>query len=134
MASKPAFDEIRRKELWEMQPIYTKLPIKFKNNKNFCKFNGICAICNVQIEDDLLHGQITMPIDDTAVVHAVGYCKSCHTLTCFHYRMHSDVSMSGIVNGQWKRWLPTKIDKKDRMKDHFLYGVKMLMAGYFKIF
>lgn len=83
-------------------------PLVFADGARWDKLTGHCGRCSRRIEPDNLRGSAHAwgPKHAPAVydVRAIGYCPECHLLTPFRYRMHQDMSMSGLRDGKWCRW------------------------------
>lgn len=56
----------------------------------------------------MLRGRLIPSTSKVYTVDAFGWCESCQLLSPFRYRLHSDLSLTGIRDGEWVRWQASK--------------------------
>jgi hypothetical protein len=104
-------------ELTQAPSIASQLPIKFDNDSSWDTIAGQCSMCEQDIPDEHLRGNISRPFDNVAVMDAVGWCGECQAWTPFHYRIHNDLAVTGLGrDGKWGRWEPPPPDAWQRAK------------------
>lgn len=92
------------KALLALPPMHTHLPIVFASGYKLIEFCGECIRCKRQIEPALFRGRIDRTFERVAIIQAVGACHHCRLLTRFNYRVHDDLSITGVRDGRWRRW------------------------------
>lgn len=97
----------RDRELLEMAPIASQMPVAMKGGAVWDGLDGMCATCGLQIPAPLLRGQVSRPNENVAVIEAVGVCPDCRLATPFLYRLHHDMRITGLKDGVWRTWRPT---------------------------
>jgi len=94
-------------EFQAMPALSASFPLAFADGAHWDELTGYCGRCLRAIEADNMKGSAHAwgPKRDPFVydVRAIGYCSDCRLLTFFHYRMHQDMSMSGWMDGEWRR-------------------------------
>ena len=95
-------------EFQAMSALGASFPLVFANGARWDKLTGHCGKCSRPIDADNLkgiaHAWGPKPAPFVYDVRALGYCSECHLLTPFHYRMHRDMSMTGLRDGEWWCW------------------------------
>lgn len=85
----------------------SQFPVVFPNGAKFTVIEGLCNGCKQPIPREWVRGRVTRPIPSVAAVDAIGVCHSCRTTTRFFYRLHEDMSITGLTSkGRWARWKP----------------------------
>lgn len=94
-----------QRELLSLQPIATQMPVIFENGASWSKFTGHCASCGQPINPYLLRGRVTRPMNNVAVIEAIGVCPPCRLATTYLYRLHDDMRLTGRDrSGRWHEW------------------------------
>ena len=91
-------------DLLRFPPVKNEFPLFFPGGLRVRRFDGMCSACKLFIPSDQMRGKVTRPSKDVAMVAAAGVCHSCHLVTDFHFRVHADGRVSGLLNGRWQEW------------------------------
>jgi len=95
-------------EFQAIPALSASFPLVFADGARWDELTGHCGHCTLPIKAENLKGSAHAwgPKHAPVVydVRALGYCPECHLLTSFHYRMHRDMSMTGLRGGEWCRW------------------------------
>jgi hypothetical protein len=95
-------------EFHALPALSASFPLIFTNGARWDELVGHCGRCYRRIEADNLKGSASAWWSKLGPfvydVRALGYCSECHLLTPFNYRMHHDMSMTGLRDGEWCRW------------------------------
>lgn len=88
--------------------IASQFPLVFSNGARWDEMEARCNGCGFEGGGDDLRGSVTQPFRDVFIVDAVLSCPSCTRQTRAHYRLLSDMSMTGRspTTGEWARWVP----------------------------
>lgn len=95
-------------EFQALSPLSDSFPLVFANGARWDAFVGHCDRCARSIDAVNMKGSAPAwrsklgPV--VYDVRALGYCPECCLLTPFRYRMHDDMSMTGLKDGKWCRW------------------------------
>lgn len=108
-------------ELRALPRISSFFPLVFRTGTRWNQISGTCGSCKTPIEDCDLRGEVTRPFPSVYIVCAVGFCRPCHLLTPFTYRLHEDMGMTGIDHrtGEWARWEPKPATLFGRLRGWF---------------
>lgn len=90
--------------LYEEPSIASQMPVSFKNGARWDSVDGFCPCCKSPVPADQLRGRVWRPNDHLVEIDAMGLCSPCRMLIPFRYRLHDDLSLSGVLKGQWQRW------------------------------
>jgi hypothetical protein len=95
-------------EFQALPVLSASFPLVFADGAHWDKLTGHCCRCSQPIEAENMRGSAhawgPKPAPVVYDVRALGYCPVCRWLTSFHYRMHADMSMTGLRGGEWCRW------------------------------
>jgi hypothetical protein len=95
-------------EFQALPALSASFPLVFADGARWDELTGHCGRCSRPIEADNLKGSASAWWSKLGPfvydVRAFGYCPECRLLTPFHYRMHQDMSMTGLMDGEWCRW------------------------------
>lgn len=94
-------EQLEAQSLWESPTIEDQLPIKFNSGYSLNNFDMACGGCNGYLPHTHVHGRITRPTPDVALVSAAGYCHTCNQVTVVHYRAYSDLRITSLQKGRW---------------------------------
>lgn len=82
-----------------------QFPVLFPNGRSWTAVDGRCSGCKGALKMACMRGTVTRPMPTVAVVEAIGVCTRCQVGTRFFYRLHDDLSISGLHGkGDWGRW------------------------------
>lgn len=65
---------------------------------------GQCNECARELRRSQLRGVIVKPALGVAIVEAVEHCTLCNLHTRSLFRLHHDIGLTIIEDGQWRRW------------------------------
>lgn len=92
------------RDLWGRPAILGQLQsVQLQNGARWVSFDGDCAGCKKKIEPQNLRGVVSV-FPSTVTIRAVGRCLDCKLFTRFMYRLHDDMSITGMRDGKWVRW------------------------------
>jgi hypothetical protein len=95
-------------EFHALPALSESFPLVFAEGARWNELTGFCGGCSQPIKAENLKGNAQPWGAKRAPfvydVRALGYCSECRLLTSFHYRMHEDMSMTGLKDGKWCRW------------------------------
>jgi hypothetical protein len=98
----------RDRELWDMPSIQSQMPIVFTDSTRYDTLDATCGGCGTTILRSNVHGAVKRILHSTATVEAVGVCHSCKLFTRIDYRLHEDMTVTGLRHGRWARWGPQR--------------------------
>lgn len=105
----------RERELLAQPSVASRLPIRFAKGSVLDEIEAHCAHCDRPIEQDFLRGNISLFTPQVVLLDAVGGCRQCQQTSRFNYRIHDDLSRTGLLNGQWVH-TPVKLRWQMRFK------------------
>lgn len=100
--------ESEHRALLAMESIERHLPIRV-GKRIWSNFGFHCSVCRSPIPSRQVHGQVTSPVPDVAVMEALGTCQQCQIGTPFYYRFNADGTVTKPEDfrriGAWQPWL-----------------------------
>lgn len=88
--------------------IQAQLPLVFPNGARWETFHARCNGCNNAIPDESFRGSISYQ-KNTFIIDALAHCDKCQLFMPIRYRLHPDMSMTGMDrDGRWMRWSPIR--------------------------
>lgn len=108
MASQTSPLTDRDRLLWAMGPVDDSFPVRFPNGAVLQAFEGHCDACRVALKGGALRGRVDATFLRVVTIEAMGLCRACNLFTRFLYRVHDDLSFTGLRDGSWMRWLPRR--------------------------
>lgn len=101
-----------------------QFPVTFANDATWVSLDGCCVGCRTEIPMKDMRGFVTRPMSTVAVVEAIGVCRKCGVGTRFFYRLHDDMSISGLHGkGTWGRW-----QAQPTLKGYLQLGLRWLFG------
>lgn len=97
---------LRDAELWDMPSIQSQMPIVFAESTRWESLDTTCGGCGTTISRTNVRGVVKRILQSTATIEAVGVCRTCKLFTRIDYRLHEDMSITGLRHGRWVRWTP----------------------------
>lgn len=105
------------RELFSMASLDERLPFIFpRSSFRIDVFSGECTGCGRKLSGPNLRGMIRLDFENVATLDAIGNCVDCGFFSRFRYRLHDDGAITGLRDGRWCRWEPTRTGKKLRDK------------------
>jgi len=108
-------------QLLKMDTISSYFPIEFSNGAVWEELDGECQSCKKTLPRNKVRGLVSRPFSNVAVVEAVGVCDDCKMLTRYQFRLHDDMSVTGLSGTKWRTW---------KAKPSFINRMLNLILGF----
>lgn len=115
----------RDRALWDGESIQAQMPIHFVNGMSLEQCITYCASCNQEITGDNFHGILDATYPKVVLLEGVGACVPCTTMTRYNFRIHDDLTITGLIDGKWQRWgsEPNWLKRLQRLLGRFRAGL-----------
>jgi hypothetical protein len=93
-------------EFFALPELSIFFPVDFGNGAVLREFTAKCTRCDGALAGPNVRGRVTPSFRRAVIVSAMGFCASCRLISSFHYRVYSDLSMTGRspLTGRPSRW------------------------------
>lgn len=69
--------------------LQASFPLTLSNGVRVPTPRGVCSGCEEEIEHGMVHGRVSWPIPNVAVIEAAGYCAQCQRMTQLYFRVRA---------------------------------------------
>ena len=91
-------------------PLREHFPVKLENGATVHVVNGLCGKCGAVVDPKMIHGRVSRPIANVAVIQAAGYCEPCSFMTELYLRLRAtgESYQAEVIgrDGRWRKVMP----------------------------